>query len=449
MKKIGRSDIIGQHGMAHIQGVVNGMGFMFYPTGGVEAGIDGYIELRDTDTGEVSNLLLQVQGKASQRERLQGDTETSFEFPCSEADISYWLQGTAPVLLIFVWLKEEKAYWKSLKDWFADPDRVKARKVVFDKVVDAFTPAAKAGIVSVAATARQGAAGPSVRIDEELLVNLVGVSFAKRIYWAPTRHGSDKSFGAALRNLDRLAGSEWIVRGKSVLSFHDLDQWPWNQLCEAEAMEEFDVDEWSDSDDEDRQRDFVALLNRAIGEFVRPELYHDRDSGVFFFSKPRDRDNLYHAYRSLQNTTTRRVVGRYGKKRKDPTLASYWRHSAFLHRFVRLGGKWFVEVTPTYHFTHDGRHLDGFAGERLKKIKEIENNAAVMGQFVMWRDFLVTHGRGDLLKESYPFISFHEVDALELGVGVPDSLWTLQESDPSSPLFEFALAGETIDDLPE
>ncbi|WP_200916394.1 hypothetical protein [Sphingomonas sp. Leaf20] len=214
-------------------------------------------------------------------------------------------------------------------------------------------------------------------------------------------------------------------------------------------MEEFDVDEWSDSDDEDRQRDFVALLNRAIGEFVRPELYHDRDSGVFFFSKPRDRDNLNHAYRSLQNTTTRRVVGRYGKKRKDPTQASYWRHSAFLHRFVRLGGTWFVEVTPTYHFTHDGRNLDGFAGERLKKIKEIENNAAVMGQFVMWRDFLVTHGRGDLLKESYPFISFDEVGALELDVGVPDGLWTSQESDPSSPLFEFALAGETIEEPPE
>ena len=43
MKKIGRSDIIGQRGMAHIQGIVNAMDFMFYSTGGVEAGIDGYI----------------------------------------------------------------------------------------------------------------------------------------------------------------------------------------------------------------------------------------------------------------------------------------------------------------------------------------------------------------------------------------------------------------------
>ena len=48
------------------------MGWMFYETGGVEAGIDGYIELRDEATGVVGNLVLQVQGKATERERLQG-----------------------------------------------------------------------------------------------------------------------------------------------------------------------------------------------------------------------------------------------------------------------------------------------------------------------------------------------------------------------------------------
>lgn len=345
------------------------------------------------------------------------------------------------MLLVVVHLKSGKAYWKSIKDWFSNPERVKTRKVIFDKEADEFTPEAKAAITAVALSVRPGASGPSVRIHEQMITNLVGVSFPSRMYWAPTGHMTDKTFGAALRELDRQAGSEWIVRGKAVLSFHDLDQWPWNQVCESEAMEEFDVDEWSDSDDEDRQRDFVALLNRAIGEFVRPELYRDRDSGVFFFRKPRDRDNLNFAYRSLQNTTTRRVVGRYGKKKKDPTQASYWRHSAFAHRFVRLGGKWFAEVTPTYHFTHNGKDTDSWAGERLKKIKELENNAAVMGQFVMWRDFLVTHGTGDLLTERYPFLSFAEVDMLELEVGVPDELWKSQEADPSSPLFDLSLSG--------
>ncbi|MCA1438008.1 DUF4365 domain-containing protein [Bradyrhizobium sp. BRP20] len=446
MKKIGRNDIIGQRGISHIQDIVLSMGFMFYQTGGVETGIDGYIELRDAETGEVGNLVLQVQGKATERERLQGDTGETFEFTCTDAEIGYWTQGTAPVLLIFVSLRDKKAYWKSLKEWFSDPERVKSRKVVFRKVEDEFTRASKDTLISIASAVKPGASGPNVRRHEELLANLVGVTFAPRLYWAPTEHATDKAFGTELREIKKDAGSEWIVRSKSVLSFHPLDEWPWNKLCDFGAMEEFDVEEWSDSDDEDRQRDFVALLNRALGEFVRPALYNDRDSGVLYFRKPGDRDILNFAYRSLQNTTTRRVVGNYGRSKKDPTNPSYWRHSGFMHRFVRLAEKWFIEVTPTYHFTYNGQDPDAFAGERLKKIKEIENNAAVMGQFVMWRDFLITYRIGDLLTERYPFLSFAATEPLELDVGVPDDLWKSQEADPSSPLFEFALSGETVED---
>jgi hypothetical protein len=440
VKKIGRSDIIGQRGMAHIEGIVLSMGFMFYPTGGVEAGIDGFIELRDDVSGVVGNLLLQVQGKATEKQRLQAETDDSFEFPCSEADINYWMQGTAPVLLIVVLPEKGMAYWKSIKSWFSDPDRLKSRKIIFDKKVDIFNREAKAAITAVALSRSPGATAPSVRIDEDLLVNLVGVSFAPILYWAPTNHATDKSFGTALRNLDAKARSEWIVRGKAVLSFHNLDAWPWNKLCEAEAMEEFGSEEWSDSDDEDRRRDFVALLNRAIGEFVRPDLWHDRDSGAYFFAKPKSRDKLRYAYQSLKSFVPRVVVKRYGKRRSDPSQAAYWRHSAFLHRFVRFADNWFVEVTPTYHFTRDGYEPDSWSGDHLKKIKELENNAAVLGQFVMWRYFLVNHDAPDLYVDRYPFLSFALIDPLSLDVGLPDDLWKSQESDPTSPLFDWAQA---------
>lgn len=441
MKRIGRSDIIGQRGIAHIDGVVHSMGFVFYPTGGVEAGIDGYIELRDETTGVVGNLLLQVQGKATERQRLQAETDDSFEFACSEDDIAYWMHGTAPVLLIVVLPERGVAYWKSIKEWFRDPDRLKARKVVFEKKTDVFDRDARQAIAAIGLSTAPGATAPSMRIEEDLLVNLVGVSFGQRFYWAPSPHSTDKSFGAALRALDPKAGSEWIVRGKSVLSFHDLDRWPWNLLCESEAMEEFGSDEWAESDDEDRQRDFVALLNRAMGQFVRPDLWHDRDSGAYYFGKPRDRGKLRYAYKSLKSFVPRDVVNRYGKKREDPTQPSYYRHSAFLHRFTRLGGKWFVEITPTYHFTRDGYKPDElFGGERLKKIKELENNAAVMGQFVMWRHFLTTHGAANLYHAQYPFLGFLAMDPLSLDVGVPDDLWKSQETDPDSPLFDWAQA---------
>jgi len=47
-KKFGKSDIIGAKGVALIQHIVLNMDFFFYPTGSVESGIDGYVELRET-----------------------------------------------------------------------------------------------------------------------------------------------------------------------------------------------------------------------------------------------------------------------------------------------------------------------------------------------------------------------------------------------------------------
>ena len=87
-KKIGRSDTSakGEWPTSTAFCPFDGLD-VFYPTGGVEAGIDGFIELRDEETGTVGNLLLQVQGKATERQRLQGETDDSFEFPCSEDDI--------------------------------------------------------------------------------------------------------------------------------------------------------------------------------------------------------------------------------------------------------------------------------------------------------------------------------------------------------------------------
>jgi hypothetical protein len=57
-KKIHRSSIVGEQGVNLIQRIVLGMGHMWYPTGRVEAGIDGFIEIRDAITGEVTNSIV-------------------------------------------------------------------------------------------------------------------------------------------------------------------------------------------------------------------------------------------------------------------------------------------------------------------------------------------------------------------------------------------------------
>ena len=136
MKKILQTDIVGQQGINLIESECLKMGFLWHPTG-LEAGIDGYIEIRNASTGEVTNCIIQVQSKATEQP-FEGETESTLEYRCSEKDLEYWLAGNAPVILIRSRPKTNEAYWVSLKDRFKDLSVRKHRKVVFDKSADRF-----------------------------------------------------------------------------------------------------------------------------------------------------------------------------------------------------------------------------------------------------------------------------------------------------------------------
>lgn len=189
----------------------------------------------------------------------------------------------------------------------------------------------------------------------------------------------------------------------------------------------FDIEEWSESDDPDRRRHFVELLGRALNQMVWPKLRRDKSQGCYYFQKPRRQEKLHFKYHGLQNQTGRNVVKRYAPK-SDPTRTSYYRHSAFIPRFHGFEDDWYLEVTPTYVFTKDGREAARFASDNLKKIKEIEKNAAVHGQFVMWREFLANAHRGDLLDPEYPFLRLEGLDTFSLLRSVPDELWKGSEA---------------------
>ena len=97
-KKISNSDMIGKRGVTLIDSIVGEIGFLWHPTG-LEAGIDGYIEIRDVQTGEVTNNIIQVQSKATDKD-FDRETTDTFEYYCQQKDINYWLNGNAPVILV-------------------------------------------------------------------------------------------------------------------------------------------------------------------------------------------------------------------------------------------------------------------------------------------------------------------------------------------------------------
>lgn len=425
-KRISQSAIIGERGIAHIRRIVLDMGYLFYETGAVEAGIDGIIELRDQKTGRVGNLILQVQSKATERDRLPAETAVSFEWRCTEADVAYWLQGTAPVLLIVVQTKTNRAYWKSIKDYFSEPKLLGNRHIVFNKKKDIFDLSAKASIATIAANAKLGAITPPARITEHLISNLVPVQkFGSKLFSADTKYRGNRTFGAAFRQLTADVPGEWIVKDGRLLSFHDLNRYPWIELCDIGTIEQFDTTEWALSTDRDRERDFVQLLNRALRQLTHEDLFFDKSRHIYYFKYNPRKPSRRYSYYASKNRTERQVVHIYTKKRTQ-TETAYLRHSAFKGRFLRFDNSWYLEVTPTYHFTCDGRNEDRFASEHLKKIKEIEKNDAVLGQFLMWCYYLINRGSEDIFAREYPFLKFDMAGDYTVEQGIPDGFWRSQ-----------------------
>ena len=89
---------------------------------------------------------------------------------------------------------------------------------------------------------------------------------------------------------------------------------------------------------------------------------------------------------------------------------------------MRLGDEWYLEITPTYHFTSDGYKEDMFRAERLKGIKRLERNPAVLGQLLMWADYLRKPIQS-LFSSEYSFLSFGELATVDTSTSLPDDVW--------------------------
>lgn len=207
------------------------------------------------------------------------------------------------------------------------------------------------------------------------------------------------------------------------MSLYNLSEYPWNKVCDQGTVECFDSSEWEYTDDADRQRDFVQLLNYCLSQKLRPEVIYHKKKEYYYFSATQDLMPKYRSYKSLAAGTVRAVFQGYPQK-DDPTKISFYRHSAFAGQFLRFDDTWYLEITPTYHFTWDGRHLSRYYENLLKGIKRLERNSAVLGQVVMWAEYL---NREDLFTFHYPFLSFDSLATFDIDAGVEDDVWLRRE----------------------
>lgn len=441
-KKIGQGDIIGQQGINLIERIVLRMGFLWYATGGVEAGTDGFIEIRDPVTEEVTNLIIQVQSKARQKNRFQAETEASFEWRCEPKDINYWLQGNAPVILVVSRIDTDEAYWVSVKDYFSSLARRQSHKVLFDKKKDRFDETCTEALIKLAVPGNSGVYLAPRPKKERIYSNLLRVSkFSDYLYVADTMQQDSSIVYSALLKLGRSFGEEWILKDNLLLSFHNLREPPWNEVCDIATVERFDIEEWADSNNMDKQREFVWLLNKSLREKVKSDLAYSKEKKCYYFKPNKDLSTRSFSYQSIVKKTHRDVFQSYFQKNSQEV--AYYRHSAFEGQFQRIDSLWYLEITPTYYFTIDGYVLDKYYMDKLNGIKRQEKNAAVLGQVFMWAEYLKTKAQMHLINPKYQFLEFDELQEFDIDVGIDDNLWLKSEDYDNAKLIECSL-----DDLP-
>jgi hypothetical protein len=419
VKILSKNTFLGQQGINLIEKRVQEMGYWWYPSTVAEVGIDGHIEIRDSQTGEMKNLILQVQSKATEqpwsRERDDG-----FDYICDEEDLQYWLAGTAEVLLVMSRPSKEEAYWVPVKEYFrTNPQNREARRVSVSKEKGRFDKDSAGALLRLAAPRDAGAyLSPRPR-KEKLYTNLLKVAhYAPDLYVAQTDIRIPKGVWARARDLGIEIGPEWYLSDENIASFHDLSQHPWSKLCDAGSSDRFDTSEWAESDDANRQRQFVRLLNSSLTERLKEwNVRRRKDDDMYYFAtvrgafRPRRVD-----FSGSVAEQFRTVVQKYPSGK-----ANYIRHTAFGGYFKKVGGDWYLEITPSYVFTMDGYRASKYEGELLQGIKLLEHNDAVLGQVHLWTDILTRPA--DLVHQDYPFLRFSELMSFELDHGINDKEW--------------------------
>lgn len=422
-KKVSHRDITGDRGIALIHSIVGAMGFVWNPTG-LEAGIDGYIEIRDSKTGEMTNFIIQVQSKATEKD-FQAENVDGFDYYCDSRDIDYWLGGNAPVILIRSRPTTNEAYWVSIKDYFKDLSKRSTNKVHFDKKENKFDEHCREALVGLAKPNESGIYLAPLPTKEKLVSNLLPVkSFGEKIYIAETNYRSVKTLRDKLQSVAKNTGKEWILKNKQIMSFHDLNEFPWTEM-ELGAVEGFFTDEWALSDEIEKKNDFITLLNLSLSQKLYPNVRFEKDQGYYYFAPTNNLSPRKISYKGLIQNTSRVVFQDYRKK-KDNNQISHYRHSAFFGKFLRFDNIWYLEITPTYHFTSDGYRIFTYREDQLKGIKQLERNPAVLGQVIMWADYL--QEKPDLFsRTSQKFIEFGLLENFEIHTGLDDKTWLKKE----------------------
>lgn len=261
-------------------------------------------------------------------------------------------------------------------------------------------------------------------LPESLYSNLLPLrGYPSTLYVAPATCASQNEAWAKLLDGQRGVPNAWAIHEKMLYSFVDSSMGALSRIADAGAIEAYEASSWANSEDQAKRRLFVWLLNGALRDDLGSAgVWYWKKEDLFAFAGKPDEPDRKHTYRSLHRNSVKTVVFHHEWVGREGRKFRYLRHDAFRGRFRRFGGEWFLEVTPTYRFTSDGKKKYRFHEDQLRGIKRLERNRAVLSQVIVWTDILCPEP--SLFAEPRRLLRFEPGVRLRTTKSVPDELWS-------------------------
>ena len=417
----------GKQGEAFVQALIADMGFVWNPVSEDNA-VDGVIEIVDA-AEQVTGARLLVQVKATQS-TLGTSASTGLSIGVKRDHVDYWMRCTNPVILVRVDLGAKRAWWKDVSAWFSEPSQRKKATITFSRDADELTIATAPVLAALATPNTQ--ALPRLSGSEELMTNLLTVrGFAPIIYSAPTGTSTREEAWARMTAANAGYDGAYSLHDEHIYSFSSLDSGPLSIFAEG-PVAETPTEEWSASEDPVVLRHFVWLLNATLRSIHHEDLVFHYRKGILFYKPPAGHKSIKlkgAGARDLGRTWFTTV-----QSKADPTRVSYCRHYAAELHFRRYADQWYLEIDPTWHFTHDGQHDSAYDSLRIAALKRTEGQGAVRALVSNWADFLRRPAGTTLFGGGDERITFDRLAVVEADTPVDERAWKHPVLEPAEPL---------------
>ena len=98
---------------------------------------------------------------------------------------------------------------------------------------------------------------------EKLYLNLLPATPSEWLYIASSDYRDNRELRAAMKSDNRSCDSEWLIRRKMLISFHDLSEEPFKYYCDLGTVERHHRTQWENSEDLRNELDGVPLVVRS------------------------------------------------------------------------------------------------------------------------------------------------------------------------------------------